>query len=290
MVDCSRLNKILNYLPEDMTVRVESGINLLALGEVLGKSGQWLPVDPPGSADLTVKEVLDGNLFGPAVAGFGFIREHLIGMKAVLADGRTIESGGNVVKNVAGYDLQKLFIGARQSLGVITEAVFKLAPLPRVRKVMVCACADVSAAASLSGKVRIASVTPDVFDWYRVAEGVDGGGVSIVLRFGGSDGDVSEQVARVRQLGFTEGQSTEYDEHLNLPGSSVYRTTSPPSALAKIVESLNGKPFVARAANGIVYHYEAALASQKKRPLVLEKRIREMFDPAGIMPAPPWLS
>ncbi len=272
-----------------MTVRVESGISLEELSEILAKSGQWLPVDPPGASRLTVKDLLDGNLFGPAISGFGFIREHLIGLKAVLADGRMIESGGNVVKNVAGYDLQKLFIGAEQSLGIITEAVFKLAPVPRVRRVLTISCRDISTAASVSQTVRSAPVTPEVFDWYRLGEMEKNNEITVVLRFGGNTDDVDEQAARMSRLGFCVGKTADYDEWLLNQGRTVQRTTVPPSSLDALIQRLNGQPFIARAGNGIVYHQDPSLASRPNRPLFLEKRIKEMFDPLGIMPVPPWL-
>src|SRR5688500_12538970 len=110
--DLRQMNRVIDLAPEDMTVTVESGIMLAALQKELAKHGQWLPIDPPNPENISIRDVLSQNLNGPRRFGYGTIREHLIGMKVVLAEGRIIKSGGKVVKNVAGYDLAKLFIGA----------------------------------------------------------------------------------------------------------------------------------------------------------------------------------
>ena len=111
-----------------MTVKVWSGISLKRLQSRLAEFGQWLPVDP-WDTGVSIKHLLDENLRSEEV-WIRTVREHLIGMETMLPDGRLVESGGDVVKNVAGYDLQKVFIGARQSLGIIVSATFKLLPRP----------------------------------------------------------------------------------------------------------------------------------------------------------------
>src|SRR5882757_717953 len=92
-VDLRAFNRVLEYHPEDMTVTVEAGVKLASLQKVLGEQGQWLPIDPPHADRLTIDELLNRNLSGPRRFGYGTIREHLIGLKAVLADGRVIQNG-----------------------------------------------------------------------------------------------------------------------------------------------------------------------------------------------------
>src|SRR3954465_10813097 len=113
-----------------MTVTVQTGALLADLQKQLASRGQWLPIDPPHAERVTIDELLNRNLSGPRRFGYGTIREHLLGSTAVLADGRIIHNGGKVVKNVAGFDLCKLFVGSRWTLGVIVEATFKLWPIP----------------------------------------------------------------------------------------------------------------------------------------------------------------
>src|SRR5215210_8611711 len=101
--------RILDYHPEDMTVTTEAGLLLSDLQSRLSEHGQWLPIDPPFPERTTIGELISQNLSGPRRYAFGTIREHLLGLTVQLADGRVVKSGGKVVKNVAGYDLHKLF-------------------------------------------------------------------------------------------------------------------------------------------------------------------------------------
>jgi glycolate oxidase FAD binding subunit len=88
----------------------------------------------------SIAEILNSNASGPRRLGYGTIREHLLGITVAMADGRLIHSGGKVVKNVAGYDLCKLFVGSRGSLGVLVEATFKVGPLPEVERFVAARC------------------------------------------------------------------------------------------------------------------------------------------------------
>jgi glycolate oxidase subunit GlcD len=131
-----RLNRIVEHEPADLVAVAEAGVTLKDLNSALAQKGQWLPVDPPDNIDAedgvcaTVGGVVATGLGGAQQFGYGPPRRHVIGMKVVLADGSLIKVGGRVVKNVAGYDLCKLFTGSYGTLGVIVEINFKLRPLP----------------------------------------------------------------------------------------------------------------------------------------------------------------
>ena len=116
-IDLRGFDRVIDYPARDMTITVQAGITIAQLRETLKNEGQQLPVDIPRPERATLGGAIATNTSGPRRFGYGTIREHLIGMKVALADGRVIKSGGKVVKNVAGYDLAKLFIGARGSLG-----------------------------------------------------------------------------------------------------------------------------------------------------------------------------
>src|SRR5713101_4660140 len=103
-----RLDRIVDYQPPDMTVTVEAGMTLAQLQGLLGEHGQWLPIDPPLPEQATIGGIVATNLSGPARLSQGTIRDFLIGLRVVQADGTVIKGGGRVVKNVAGYDLPKL--------------------------------------------------------------------------------------------------------------------------------------------------------------------------------------
>jgi glycolate oxidase subunit GlcD len=130
IVSTEKLNRIIEHEPADLVAITEAGTTLHDLNEALGRNGQWLPLDPPDDRHSTIGGIVATGLSGAQQFGYGPPRKHVIGMKVVLADGTLIKVGGRVVKNVAGYDLSKLFTGSYGTLGVIVEVNFKLRPLP----------------------------------------------------------------------------------------------------------------------------------------------------------------
>ena len=129
-LDLTNLDALVEHEPADLTVTVEAGMRLSKLQRLLGAHGQWLPLDPSLPDGATIGGILATNASGPARIRYGSARDLVIGMTVALANGDLVKSGGRVVKNVAGYDMAKLHIGALGSLGVITQASFKVAPLP----------------------------------------------------------------------------------------------------------------------------------------------------------------
>ena len=127
-VSLEAVAEFVEHVPEDMTATVQAGMCLAVFQKRLAASGQWLPVDPPNPESVTVSELLSKKLSGPRRFGCGTVRDWLIGLAVVLPDGRLIRNGGKVVKNVAGFDLCRLFVGARDTLGSIVEAAFKVLP------------------------------------------------------------------------------------------------------------------------------------------------------------------
>jgi FAD/FMN-containing dehydrogenase len=132
-----RLTKFVNHEPADLVATAEAGLTLREFQQRLREQGQWLPVDPPDDGSATLGGVVATALAGPQNSGFGPLRSFVIGLRAILADGTAIKAGGRVVKNVAGYDLCKLFTGSYGTLGLITEITFKLRPWPAERRTVV---------------------------------------------------------------------------------------------------------------------------------------------------------
>jgi len=132
-LDVTRQNRIVEHVAEDLTVVVQAGARLSELQEHLAHRGQYLPLDPPLPERATIGGILASNAGGPWRHAHGWPRDWLLGMKVALPDGSVIKSGGRVVKNVAGYDMGKLFTGSFGTLGVIVEAAFKVVPLPASR-------------------------------------------------------------------------------------------------------------------------------------------------------------
>ncbi|HLN85300.1 MAG TPA: FAD-binding oxidoreductase [Candidatus Limnocylindrales bacterium] len=125
-----RLSRIIDHDHANLTVTVESGLALGALQTTLASQKQFVPFEPPFAERSTVGGIVAANLNGPRRSSLGSVRDLVIGMKVVLGSGEQIKAGGKVVKNVAGYDLCKLFTGSLGSLGIITEATVRVAPIP----------------------------------------------------------------------------------------------------------------------------------------------------------------
>jgi glycolate oxidase FAD binding subunit len=113
-----------------MTTTVQAGLRLAALQQTLGQHGQWLALDPPAHATTTVGGIVATNMSGPRRLLYGTARDLLLGIAVITVDGRRTKAGARVVKNVTGYDLNKLYIGSLGTLAVIVELTFKLHPRP----------------------------------------------------------------------------------------------------------------------------------------------------------------
>jgi FAD/FMN-containing dehydrogenase len=127
-----RLNRIIEHEPADLIAITEAGVLLRDLNHRLMQEGQWLPIDATGHGEGTIGGIIATGTSGPQRSGYGPTRGFVIGLKVLLADGSLIKAGGRVVKNVAGYDLCKLFTGSYGTLGLIVEANFKLRPRPEL--------------------------------------------------------------------------------------------------------------------------------------------------------------
>ena len=130
IVKTTRLNRMIDHDHANLTATVQSGITLNALQVVLAPQKQCVPWDPPLPERSTVGGIVAANLNGPQRSSYGSVRDLVIGMKVVLASGEIVKAGGKVVKNVAGYDMCKLFTGSLGTLGIITEVTLRVAPLP----------------------------------------------------------------------------------------------------------------------------------------------------------------
>src|SRR5262249_13522274 len=126
----SRLARVVAYEPKDLTITVEAGLSVGALNRALASARQRLPVDPCDPDATTVGALIAASHAGPLRLSEGSARDLLIGIRYVGHQGRIIHGGGRVVKNVAGYDLMKVLGGSFGTLGIITEATFKVRPIP----------------------------------------------------------------------------------------------------------------------------------------------------------------
>ncbi|MBV9506926.1 MAG: FAD-binding oxidoreductase [Acidobacteriia bacterium] len=149
ILSTARLNRIIEHAWADLTVTVEAGCTVADLQHALAIRGQRLALDALWPERATVGGILSVNDSGALRLTYGGLRDLIIGITLVLADGTIARSGGKVVKNVAGYDLPKLATGALGTLGVITQAIFRLHPLPRNTRTLTLDCADIDSAQAL---------------------------------------------------------------------------------------------------------------------------------------------
>jgi glycolate oxidase FAD binding subunit len=140
-VDLRALAAVIDYPARDMTITVQPGITLAGLQALLATENQRLPIDVPQAERATLGGVLAANVSGPRRYGFGTLRDYVLGLGTVNDEGQEVKAGGRVVKNVAGYDLCKLHIGALGTLGIISQVTLKLRPLPESKALVTFGCA-----------------------------------------------------------------------------------------------------------------------------------------------------
>jgi glycolate oxidase FAD binding subunit len=152
-LDLTRLDRILEHEPADLTVTVQAGIRLGALQERLGAAAQLLGLDPPLADRATLGGVLAANLSGPLRCRYGTARDLVLGVRVAHADGTVTRAGAKVVKNATAYDVTKLYLGSHGTLGVILEATLRLFPRPQGEAGWWVATGDLDAAQAVADRV-----------------------------------------------------------------------------------------------------------------------------------------
>ncbi len=137
VIATGRLNRVLDHDPANLTVTVECGLSLGRLQSLLSEERQFVPLDPPFPERSSLGGIVAAGLNGPRRNHYGGVRDLVIGMKVVLCSGEQIKAGGKVVKNVAGYDMCKLFVGSLGTLGIVAEVSLRLAPVPETATTVV---------------------------------------------------------------------------------------------------------------------------------------------------------
>lgn len=184
VVQSTRLDRIVEHAAGDLVVTVQAGVPLADLQAELAGSGQWLALDPP-YPEATVGGIVAAAASGPRRLRWGTPRDLVIGMTVVLADGTVARSGGKVVKNVAGYDMGKLFTGSYGTLGVIAELTFRLHPRPKALRAVTAQPGDLGVAVDA---VKGSGVQPSAIEW-------DGDELSVLVE--GSEPAARAQAERI---------------------------------------------------------------------------------------------
>jgi glycolate oxidase FAD binding subunit len=253
VLSTARLDRILEYEPGDLTAIVESGLRLSELQAALAAHRQMLALDPPG--DPTIGACLAGDLSGPRRHRYGAMRDLVIGVTVVLADGTIASSGGKVVKNVAGYDLGKLFSGSRGRLGLIARVALRLHARPVAEATVVASDGEPRAVWGEVHRSQLAPSAVDVLPGGRVA-----------LLFEGAEAAVERQVEAC-------------------PGDRQADASIWTEAAGQQRRAGRCEPFawqdclLARPGPGLAW-----LEAPEERPWPpLAERVRAAFDPAGVL-------
>jgi glycolate oxidase FAD binding subunit len=239
-LDLQRLNRVVEYEPADLTVTVEAGIRLAELNRHLAAHGQWLPLDPPAGPTATIGGILASNASGPAKIAHGTARDLVIGMTFATAKGELVKSGGRVVKNVAGYDLAKLQIGALGTLGVISQVSFKVAPLPRQTETVVYTSGSLEAIAEASWGIWDAGLACN-----GLVTGKWGNDWLLAVRLAGGSAAVERSQREVSRIaaGLSTSSDVTWDDLLSIsrprsPGSLIVRAAVKPTDITRIASDL----------------------------------------------------
>jgi len=242
------MDEIIEHVPGDQIVRVQAGVKLEDLQNKLAEANQMLALDPPEqSAGATLGGIVAANSSGPRRLKYGTVRDIIIGVTVVLADGTIAKAGGKVVKNVAGYDLGKLFTGSLGTLGVIATANFRLHPRPETARTVAVEVASPLAAAEAAQAIVHSQVEATAVElhWSEGAKLV-----SVLLESIPGGIDAKEEAATFLLKPFGEVHTLTDEEGQNLgplqsPASTTgagdevsLKITAPPADLASVLDSV----------------------------------------------------
>jgi glycolate oxidase FAD binding subunit len=211
-VSTARLNRLVEHAVGDLTVTAEAGMKFADLQQILATAGQFLPIDPAYPQQATLGGIVATADTGSLRHRYRGVRDLLLGMTFVRSDGKIAVAGGRVVKNVAGYDLMKLFTGAYGTLGVISQVTFRVYPLPESSGTVVLT-GEVNALSQTAQILLSSALTPSAIDLLSpqlVAKLGLGKGTGLIVRFQSIAPSVKQQSARLLEVG----------EKLGLQGTS----------------------------------------------------------------------
>lgn len=269
IVSTASMNRILAYEPSDLTISVEAGMPYAELARALAANRQMLPFDPPFSGRATIGGVIASNSSGPRRRLFGTARDLVIGMKFVTLEGKAVQSGGMVVKNVAGLDMAKLMIGSWGTLAAIASVNFKLLPLPAVARTFLIGVDSPAAAFQIRDHVIRSVLQPSAIDFLNAAAAAELGyrKALLAIEFGGNQAVLGrceyELEAWAEAVEQSPGDAPKFwhDVHNftprfldKFPEGVVVRTSTTLNDMPAAVESLDA-PLVARAGSGVIYSY-----------------------------------
>jgi glycolate oxidase FAD binding subunit len=193
------LNQIVDHAVGDMTVTLQSGMRFADLQTTLAKHHQWIPLDPTYPQQATLGGILATKDTGSLRHRYGGVRDLCLGITFVRSDGQVAQAGGRVVKNVAGYDLMKLFTGSFGTLGIVTEMTLRAYPLPECSGTVLVK-GESAAIATLTQAILQSTLTPTAFDVLTGLEDLAADNLALTIRFQSLTESVSAQIDTLRKM------------------------------------------------------------------------------------------
>jgi len=265
-ISTEKMGRVLEYEPRDLTISVEAGMPYAELTALLAQNQQMIPLDPPYAAFATVGGVMAANQSGPRRRLFGTARDLVIGMQFATMEGKVVQSGGMVVKNVAGLDMSKAMIGSWGTLAAIATVNFKLIPKDKATRTFLMTFDSASAALGERNRILQSVLQPAAVDLLNPAASARVGreGWLLAIGTGGSMALVDRYARELAQAEMLEGEAEQafwrsvesfperfLTEH---PNGAIVRASTALQGLEGVVAGHDG-PVVARAANGVAYLY-----------------------------------
>lgn len=259
-----RLSGILQYEPHDLTIQVAAGTPWRELTAALARNGQMLPLDPPCAASATVGGVVATNSSGPRRRYFGAARDMVIGMTLATLDGNLVQTGGMVVKNVAGLDTQKALTGSFGTLAAMASVNFKLASMPEASQTFLFSFKTAAECLTARQRVLTSALQPAAIDILNPAAAKLTGrdGFLLAVRAGGSEAVLGRYARELDGSDMLDGEKEsvfwqsvqEFAPSWveQAPVRSVVRVGHMLAELGEVLDSAPGA-CVARAGNGVSY-------------------------------------
>lgn len=233
VISTESINQLIEHAVGDLTVTVEAGMKFSRLQEILADAGQFLALDPSVPNSATIGGIVATADTGSLRQRYGSVRDQLLGITFVRADGKIAKAGGRVVKNVAGYDLMKLFTGSHGTLGVICQVTFRVYPIPQLSETVVLT-GKAEAISQAADTLRGSALTPtqaDLLSTQLVSSLGLGSGLGLIARFGSIVESVKEQSNRLLEVG----------EQLGLSGM-VYSAADEADLWCRLREQMDSVP------------------------------------------------
>ena len=263
------LRRVLQYEPHDLTISVEAGMRWRDFAALLAEHRQMVPLDPPFASSATVGGVVAANSSGPRRRLYGTARDLVIGMTFATLEGKLVETGGMVVKNVAGLDMAKLMIGSFGTLATIATVNFKLLPMPEHEQGFCLPYPSAADAVAVRNRILASPLQPSAIDLLNPAA-AELFGISdwmLAVRTGGNPPAMRRNEATLAQIAGRLAVETGCPESFwpevenftphflhRRPEGAVVRASCTLKEVGAVMESFPG-PAVARAASGVCYGY-----------------------------------